>query len=307
MSELGQHLKEIREEKGISLEDLQRSTKIQKRYLQAIEEGRFDTLPGLFYARAFVKTYAESVGLDPEPLFEQFKKELPNPRKEAAELPSRTERTKSATTVKKRTRSGAKFSALIAVVFIIVIIVGIWLFLRSTPEPDGTAVAPQDGSTDADFSENVGTDEENDDGNEAGEGDSDTAEETDEESAGDSAENAEDSDGAEEEELETELNLIESSGITTYYELIGTEQFDVVLTFSGTSYVDIKNGKGKMFYSGQPTDGDELEYDFSAEREIEFNFGASQHVTLTLNEETVDFPIDNVHQKINIVAGDIEE
>jgi cytoskeletal protein RodZ len=55
LTELGKLLKEKREEKGMSLEELQTATKIQKRYLAAIEEGNYDVLPGTFYARAFIK------------------------------------------------------------------------------------------------------------------------------------------------------------------------------------------------------------------------------------------------------------
>ena len=35
-------------------------------------------MPGNFYVRAFIKQYAEAVGLDPEELFEEFKNEIPN-------------------------------------------------------------------------------------------------------------------------------------------------------------------------------------------------------------------------------------
>ncbi|WP_139037439.1 helix-turn-helix domain-containing protein, partial [Bacillus pumilus] len=62
MTELGKRLVEAREEKGMSLEDLQTVTKIQKRYLLAIEQGNYDIIPGKFYVRAFIKQYAEAVG-----------------------------------------------------------------------------------------------------------------------------------------------------------------------------------------------------------------------------------------------------
>ncbi len=78
MTELGIRLKEAREEKAMSLDDLQAATKIQKRYLTALEEGNYDIIPGKFYVRAFIKQYAEAVGLDADQLFEEYKKDIPN-------------------------------------------------------------------------------------------------------------------------------------------------------------------------------------------------------------------------------------
>ncbi|MFT8709803.1 MAG: RodZ domain-containing protein [Sporolactobacillus sp.] len=77
MSELGQALREAREQKGLSLDDLQEETKIQKRYLQAIEAGNFEQLPGEFYRRAFIRNYAETLGLDFAALIDQYGSELP--------------------------------------------------------------------------------------------------------------------------------------------------------------------------------------------------------------------------------------
>ena len=77
LTELGARLKEARLAKGYSLEDLQEITKIQKRYLVGIEEGNYSIMPGSFYVRAFIKQYAEAVGLDPEELLNQFKKDVP--------------------------------------------------------------------------------------------------------------------------------------------------------------------------------------------------------------------------------------
>ncbi|GAA3323778.1 hypothetical protein GCM10020331_049010 [Ectobacillus funiculus] len=49
VTELGQKLREAREAKGLSLDQLQEMTKkIQKRYLVSIEEGNYDVLPGEF-------------------------------------------------------------------------------------------------------------------------------------------------------------------------------------------------------------------------------------------------------------------
>ncbi len=159
LSELGQHLKEVREQKQISLDDLQRTTKIQKRYLIAIEEGRFDTLPGLFYARAFVKTYAETIGLDPDPLFEQYRNELPNPQREAVTLPSRAERTKSAVAPKSRAKRSSILPAMMAIVFLFVIVVAIWLMLQWGGGTNDEPVSPDETANveDVDFSGEVGS------------------------------------------------------------------------------------------------------------------------------------------------------
>ena len=77
MSEIGEKLRSARIERGYTIDDLQKKTKIQKRYLAAIEEGKFDQLPGDFYVRAFVKQYADSVGLDSTALLEEYSNEIP--------------------------------------------------------------------------------------------------------------------------------------------------------------------------------------------------------------------------------------
>ncbi|MBG9985502.1 helix-turn-helix domain-containing protein [Facklamia sp. DSM 111018] len=101
MSELGTRLREARVNKGYTLNTLQQMTKIQKKYLQAIEEGHYDEVPGTFYVRAFVKQYADMVGLDGDQLLKDYANELEvqnDPSSEASlieekeeELPSRLE------------------------------------------------------------------------------------------------------------------------------------------------------------------------------------------------------------------------
>lgn len=80
MTELGQVLKEARLNKGLSLDDIHKETKIQKRYLEAIEEGNLDALPGHFYARAFVKSYAEVVGIPTDTVLEYIQPEAATPQ-----------------------------------------------------------------------------------------------------------------------------------------------------------------------------------------------------------------------------------
>jgi Helix-turn-helix domain/RodZ C-terminal domain len=63
---LGEFLRRERELRQISLDDVAKRTKISRRYLEAIEEERYDRLPGETFVRGFIRSYAQSVGLDPE-------------------------------------------------------------------------------------------------------------------------------------------------------------------------------------------------------------------------------------------------
>lgn len=75
---VGEVLKQARLQQGLSLEEVEEITKIRKRYLQAIENGRFQELPGNFYVRAFIKSYAEAVQLNPHEVLQLYKNFLPN-------------------------------------------------------------------------------------------------------------------------------------------------------------------------------------------------------------------------------------
>ena len=72
MLTIGKTLREAREARGYTLEHVQEVTKIQKRYLLAIEEEDFDIMPGHFYTRAFIRQYAEVLGADAEALVTIF-------------------------------------------------------------------------------------------------------------------------------------------------------------------------------------------------------------------------------------------
>jgi cytoskeleton protein RodZ len=63
---VGEFLRRERELRYISLDDVAERTKISRRYLEAIEAGQYDRLPGETFVRGFIRSYAQSVGLDPE-------------------------------------------------------------------------------------------------------------------------------------------------------------------------------------------------------------------------------------------------
>lgn len=82
MADIGDKLRSARKAKGMSIEDVEKITKIQRRYLAAIENNEFDQLPGDFYVRAFIRQYADVVGLDGKELLEDFQSEVPEAKPE---------------------------------------------------------------------------------------------------------------------------------------------------------------------------------------------------------------------------------
>lgn len=72
MDEIGHLLREARENKGLTLEDVQSSTRINVRYLSALESGNYDALPTPVHVRGFLRNYARHLGLDPQPLLDRY-------------------------------------------------------------------------------------------------------------------------------------------------------------------------------------------------------------------------------------------
>jgi cytoskeleton protein RodZ len=72
-TEIGRFLEQKRKERGLSLEEVEQATKIRKRYLTGLERDNYSILPDAVYARGFLKTYANYLGLDGEALSRQLK------------------------------------------------------------------------------------------------------------------------------------------------------------------------------------------------------------------------------------------
>src|SRR3990172_6415486 len=64
MAELGRVLFQARVARGLTIEEAERDPRISKRYLEALEREDFSAFPAPFYARAFLRTYSQYLGLD---------------------------------------------------------------------------------------------------------------------------------------------------------------------------------------------------------------------------------------------------
>ncbi|RED66097.1 helix-turn-helix domain-containing protein [Cohnella lupini] len=134
MSDLGALLRKAREQRGYTLEDIQEYTKIRKRYLEAIETGEYKVLPGSFYVRAFVKTYAETVGLDAEEVLRLYQKELPQgPSTEPVMAEPRIKTSRRS--VQHNDRWGKVAVSLLMWAFPILIVIVIYIYWSNNKEP----------------------------------------------------------------------------------------------------------------------------------------------------------------------------
>jgi hypothetical protein len=89
MNGIGTKLREERLRRGLELAQVEADTRIRVKYLRALEDDRFDVLPGDAYVRAFLRDYAEELGLDGQALVDELN-EVTGPPEEVVLTPPRT-------------------------------------------------------------------------------------------------------------------------------------------------------------------------------------------------------------------------
>ncbi|WP_395713882.1 helix-turn-helix domain-containing protein [Reyranella sp.] len=85
---VGRLLRDQREARGLALSDVEKALRIRCSSLEAIEEGRFDKLPGAAYVPAFLRAYAAHVGLDPDKVLTAYHHSGAVPIKRPVALPA---------------------------------------------------------------------------------------------------------------------------------------------------------------------------------------------------------------------------
>jgi transcriptional regulator with XRE-family HTH domain len=79
---IGETLRQARLAKGIELAQVEERTKLRVRYLRALEAEDWEALPGDAYARGFLRTYGDYLGLDGLALVEEYRRLVPPPEAE---------------------------------------------------------------------------------------------------------------------------------------------------------------------------------------------------------------------------------
>ena len=92
MFEIGSSLRGARMRQGLELSEVERETRIRAKYLGALEDERFDVLPGDAYAKGFLRTYADYLGLDAQRFVDEYKTRFAPEEEPAAPAPIRIRR-----------------------------------------------------------------------------------------------------------------------------------------------------------------------------------------------------------------------
>src|SRR5919201_513713 len=82
---IGEVLKRTRTRQRIDISKVEQETKIRTKYLRALESEEWEVLPGPAYAKGFLRTYAQFLGLDGDALGDESRRTVEAPR--SADLP----------------------------------------------------------------------------------------------------------------------------------------------------------------------------------------------------------------------------
>src|SRR5699024_4625356 len=237
------------------LDDIQDITKIQKRYLVAIEQEDYHALPGRFYARAFIKEYAQAVGLDSAVILEGFDEESIEQQEQENVPYTRFDRS-------KREDKGASVFSFLPTVIVVVLVIGIifvayFLLQKSSSTDDDNSEIPQ----------------ENDEIVRKKEAESEKKDDEDKETE------------EQDEEGGSPLSTLD-------YQNSGDETI-LSLEPNSETYLQISDANESVLYEGTVTEGEEVDdLDISDEERIYINVGNAPALTIKINGDELEYQVD---------------
>ncbi|OBA08614.1 hypothetical protein A9D36_05720 [Bacillus subtilis] len=284
MTELGIRLKEAREEKALSLDDLQAATKIQKRYLTALEEGNYDIIPGKFYVRAFIKQYAEAVGLDADQLFEEHKKDIPNTYHDDV-----SEKISGMNIQKEMPKPASKalellptILVILGVIVVIAIVYAIIQFANHKNSDDNNA-ASEKSITQSESKYEIPKDstlKENQ--NNSTEKETDTKKETKEKE-----DKKEESDSD-----KLEIKAAGTEGSLTTYEVSGADKIELELKASDSSWIRVRDENSSSLKEGTLKKDETYKKDITDQKQVEIRTGYAPNLKIKINGKVLSYELD---------------
>jgi hypothetical protein len=147
MFEIGNSLREARTRKGLDFPELEQGTKIRAKYLRALEDEAFETLPSATYVKGFLRTYADYLGLDGQLYVDEYNVRYGS-GDEVLERRVRSSGNARRPHVRRRRRLEAKlvWLTLLGIALVTALVIAAWRFGGSShqnlPLSTPTAAAP---------------------------------------------------------------------------------------------------------------------------------------------------------------------
>jgi cytoskeletal protein RodZ len=291
VTELGNRLKEARLAKGLSLDDLQSITKIQKRYLVGIEEGDYSSMPGNFYVRAFIKQYAEAVQVNPEEIFQNYKNEIPTTLNE--DLPEQLSRVKTKKMLSDQSPKVFDFlpKLLIGVVVIGVAALVYYILQHNAGNSASQSLNNQAGTVQYVKSKSLEKAKTNDN----------QAKKTSKVKT--NKQTVQQTPPAQVQTPAQTIAVAQSAGSKTTYTVTNANKFVIKVASRGNTWVNIKNSQGVSQFQGLLKAGDSKEVDLSNDTQAVIVAGNSIDTDIYVNDEKISYavpPTKVVRQDITI-------
>ncbi|KFN01383.1 helix-turn-helix domain-containing protein [Bacillus clarus] len=294
MAELGQRLKEAREAKGFSIDQLYEITKIQKRYLVTIEEGDYSILPGAFYARAFIKQYADAVGLNGEELLVEYQSTIPQSENHEVPIVSTGQKTQETMQKASSLPIADHMPKILIALLVIAFGVAIWFVVQMLAgKDDGQVKDSKSEQIEVQKAKNSPLDAKKDEVK---------AEEPKKEEP--KKEEPKKEEQAQQPPAgENEIKVLGTSGKVSTFEIHNNKTLELEITAKGASYVGVKDDAGSDIFNGTLQEGQTEKRDLSTVKEVHLNIGSAPNVDIKLNGQAVTFPLDpekEYHQRLVI-------
>lgn len=280
---IGEQLKERRLEKGLTIDDIQNQTKIQARHIKAIERNDFSLIPGDFYVRAFIREYAQAVGLDVEELIKEHQTELPATVNDDTRDFTRLKRSRTKATSSEKSPFQMLLPTIFVLLFIFLIGFIIYEFVLTNEDPISEDITEENPSSVAD---SVTIPPEDETAPDAPADEDDDSEDV----AGDDA--VEDDEASDQQEPSLDLTSYENA--ESRYRYISNEA-TTTLTVDTTNqnWLQIEDDAGQSLYeamlttSNGPVEIDITDYEF-----VYLRFGEPGVISIEINGEALTFSED---------------
>ncbi|MCK8098061.1 helix-turn-helix domain-containing protein [Bacillus sp. 2CMS4F] len=269
----------------MSLDDLQAATKIQKRYLTALEEGNYDIIPGKFYVRAFIKQYAEAVGLDADQLFEEHKKDIPNTYHDDV-----SEKISGMNLQKEMPKPASKalellptILVILGVIVVIAIVYAIIQFANHKNDDNSNAaseksIAKSESKYEIPKDSTLKENQTN-----SSEKETDTKKET---------KDKEDKKVKKEDSDKLEMKATGTEGSVTTYEVSGADKIELELKASDSSWIRVRDENSSSLKEGTLKKDETYKKDITDQKQVEIRTGYAPNLKIKINGEVLSYKLD---------------